>query len=156
MRYGILLIFLLLPWWSAGEPLPVSSDTRLTQLLNNVVLLAQTPQSSNMLARVFRLQAQGECDGSAASCPTSTLYIAVSELGEAPEQQLYQLPAAYDWEFVQWVSLPATGSPPSQVIFQVKSKTPRTDAGKPWWAEETYNIKVNYQTGSWEKIKNPE
>lgn len=150
MRFSAMLLLLLAPCLTDAEQLSVIQDSKLKDVLTNFVLLAETPKSSKMFARVFRVQEHGECDGSPHTCPKSTMYIAVSEIGEDPDQKLYQLPEAYNWEFIEWVSFPETEDPPSRLVFKVKSQKPSKDANKSWWVDETYTLKVNYQTGSWD------
>lgn len=151
MRFSAILFFLLVPFLTDAEQLSVIKDSKLTDVLANFVLLAETPESSKMFARVFRVQEHGECDGTPETCPKSTMYIAVSEYGEYPEQKLYQLPEGYNWEFINWVSFPETEDPPSNLVLKIKSQKPSSDVNKSWWINETYTLKVNYQTGSWEK-----
>ncbi len=153
MRYTAILMLLFLPCITNAENLAVIKDAKLNEILTNFELLAETPKSSKMFARVLRVQAQGECDGSPSTCPKSTLYIAVSAYGEYPEQKLYQLPDGHNWEFMEWVAFPETPEPPSRIVFKVKLQKPSDDLKKSWWVDEVYTITVNYQQGSW--IKQP-
>lgn len=151
MRYIPILMLTLVSWLSHAEPLVAIKDSELTKILTNFELLAQTPESAKMSARVLRVQEHGECDGSQSTCPKSTLYIAVSEYAEFPEQKLYQLPLGHNWQFLGWVDFPKTPNPPSYIVFKAKLQKPSNDSKKPEWVDEIYTITVNYQDGSWTK-----
>ncbi len=151
MRFAAIFTLMLLPSTANAEQLATNEDSKLKAILTNFELLAETPKSSKMFARVLRVQEPGECDGSPSTCPKSTIYIAVSEYGEYRKQKLYQLPAGHHWEFMGWVDFPETPEPPSNIVFKVKFQKPSDDIKKSWWVDETYTITVNYQNGSWLK-----
>jgi hypothetical protein len=91
----------------------------LNHFANNLQIVAQTV-TQTMQVRVIKVQAFGECDGT--DCPMETLYVAISELGEYPEQRLYKLAPARQWEFINWENR----QDPATVSFRVK----KTEDGK--------------------------
>ena len=153
MKYPILFIALMFSCGTSAENLLTLSDTKLSHILADFVVLAKAgrPESPNMTARILKVQDFGECDGSPSSCPKSKLYISVSEYGEFPEQKVFVLPESHNWEFVGWDSFPEYEGPTDYITFKVKSQRPNLDFSKSWWANEIYTVKVNYSNGVWVK-----
>lgn len=149
MRYFAILLMLLMPGAGYTETLAAVNDAKLTEILSNFSVLAETPQTSTLFARVLRVQAPGECDGSASTCPKSTLYIAVSTADEYPIQKLYQLPEGYNWAFIGWEELPEDRNQPKNVVLKVKVQKPSKAGEKTCWIDETFLVTVNEQAGSW-------
>lgn len=109
-------------------PLLIACTTPgLNHFANNLQIVART-ETQTMQVRIIKVQDFGECDGT--DCPMETLYIAISELGEYPEQRLYTLAPAQRWEFIDWEN----SQNPSIVSFRVK----KTEDGK----NATYTLTV--------------
>lgn len=126
---------------SASE-LPAVKDPHLVDLLNNFEMLAETAGPPYM-ARVLRLREFGECDGTPQSCPQAILYIAVSTLGEDPDQKLYRFPKAYGWDFVEWKALPQKEGPNNFIVLELKKKVISKNLKEGWWTEQSIEVRVN-------------
>ena len=86
---------------SATEPLTVVSDAGLSRVLNNLEIVAEVGDPGfGWQPRVIHVRDLGECDGFPNRCPKETLYVAVSEFGEWPDQILFVLPPAFGWKVV--------------------------------------------------------
>ncbi len=93
----------------------------LKHFLNDFELLAQTEDNTPTLSvRVLKIKEQGECGSQ--TCPQEQLYIAVSEYGEYPEQNVFVSSQADVWEFSGWKTLPKLGEHPYKVVFDVTTK----------------------------------
>jgi len=78
---------------------------------NNYQLISETENKVPTLsARIFKLREFGECDSG--KCPKEYVYIALSEFGEFPQQN--------EWQFLEWVEIPALGDKDRTLIFKMK------------------------------------
>jgi hypothetical protein len=99
--------------------------------------------------RVLRVRDHGECNGSPQSCPLSTLYLAISEYGDPPDQRVFRLPRRHDWEFVRWVRLGGDDPSVTSVELELKANEPSPQPEKGWWLERHYLATISpYQKGS--------
>jgi hypothetical protein len=117
-------------------------DEFLVNLLNGYEVLAERKELPYAI-RVLRLRDHGECDGTPQSCPQETLFVAVSEFGEYPDQKVFKLPKSYGWEFVSWKVLAKQEGRESFSILEVKEQVISKDASKGWWAELHFYLHVN-------------
>jgi len=86
---------------------------------NNYQLISETENKVPTLsARIFKLREFGECDSG--KCPKEYVYIALSEFGEFPQQKLYVSNGAHEWQFLEWVEIPALGDKDRTLIFKMK------------------------------------
>ena len=135
----------------AGE-LTVVDDNGLTKILSNFVILAEakSPQSEGMWVRLLRVQDPGECGATLASCPMSTVYVAVSEYGEYPEQRVYRLPPRHYWQFGQWRDLPSSDGEKDFVVATLTAQQPVSPDEEQHWLTVSCTLKVNYRRGSFD------
>jgi hypothetical protein len=145
------LLFAVFQVSAFGEELTVVTETKIVEMLNNFELLAEKRELPYAI-RVIRLGERGECDGTPQSCPMATLYIAVSTFDQYPDQQVYQLPKAYGWEFVQWKALARNEGPDSYTVLEVKRKIISNNPAKSWWSESRYEIQINPWKGRLSEI----
>ena len=151
LQIFILAVFLS-PWCAFGAQLSEVSDTLLVEILNNFEILAERREPP-YATRVLRLREHGECNGTPQSCPQATLYIAISNFGERPDQKLYRLPKAFGWEFVRWKALPKKEGRDSFIIFELKRKMISKNIAEGWWSESTYQVQVNPWKGDLKEIQ---
>ncbi len=143
----ILIIVLLLPTAGTASQIQPLKEKELIHALANLEILAEAkwPESKGMAVRILRVRDHGECDGSPQTCPKSTLYIAVSEYGEYPEQKVYRLPKRHDWKFSAWRHLPQHDGPEDFVILELTAEEPSPTPSKGWWIERRYRVRLNYR-----------
>lgn len=126
-------------------------DTNLVHILNDSEILAETHHPPYAV-RVVRLRDHGECSGTPQSCPKQTLYIAVSNFGESPDQKLFVVYHGYGWEFIRWKTKPKKEGRGNYIIFIVKKKAVSKNIKHEWWVDEYYEIGVNPFGGYIRKI----
>jgi hypothetical protein len=117
-----------------------AKNKELSYVLNNFEIMTESGKGDELSIRLMKVQDQGECDGSPQSCPKSAVYAAVSELGEYPEQKLYQLPKMHNWRFVRWIKQAKSASETAEIELAVDlpSKNPQ----KEWWVEKHYMLRL--------------
>jgi hypothetical protein len=113
----------------------------LNLILNNLEVIASIEKKFSI--KVIRVRENGECDGTPQSCPQESLYIAVSEYGEYPDQTVYVLPRAYGWHFDRWVAPPKGEGPDDFAVLRLTKEVVSQDISKGWWDQETYELRVN-------------
>ena len=141
LRFGFAMIFCIFAAnvVFAAELLPIKNKD-LTSVLNNFSVLVESGKGDELSIRLIKVQDQGECDGSPQTCPKSTVYAAISELGEYPEQRLYQLPKKHNWRFVRWIK-PAKSETESAEL-ELAADVPSKDTQKGWWVEKHYLLRL--------------
>ncbi|EHQ30152.1 hypothetical protein [Mucilaginibacter paludis] len=89
------------------------SNEALVYVLNNLTLIAKykTPDNyqtsgPDLFISVFDVSDPSGSAGNESCEVTTTIYIAVSEDGEAPEQHVYKLTSLYNPKFVKWMQKP--------------------------------------------------
>ena len=154
-----LFVLSIAPAAADDSALPQEPDGDLTHILNNMTIVAERGLSqSDRLPFVLRIilaptpDSGSECDGTPESCPREYAYLAVSDFGEAPDQKLFRLPAAYGWEFDSWIELPKSADEKAFFVFRMKRSVVAADISKGWFAEEVYEVAVNPYTGFMKKI----
>lgn len=91
----------------------------LVYFVNNYEEITKTKDTSPTLsARILKLRESGECDNNV--CPKEVLYIAISEFGEYPEQNLYITEKADKWSFVKWNHIPELGETDQTITLTLK------------------------------------
>jgi len=135
-----LVIALLAASVSLAADLSTVKNKELTYVLNNFEIMAESGKGDELSIRLLKVQDQGECDGSPRSCPKSSVYAAVSELGEYPEQRLFQLPKMHNWRFARWIKRAKIEGETAEIelVAEVPSKNPQ----KEWWVEKHYILRV--------------
>ena len=99
--------------------------------------------------RVFRVSHTGECDGSPATCPLSSLYVAVSQYDEAPEQVAFRFADAHEWEFVRWLDPGPRGILGERSArFELRAKRPAPDPKVRWWDAVLFTATVDLSAAS--------
>ena len=142
---------------SAGaraEPLAEAGDIDIVKVLNDMEIIAERDIDSNLpfMIKLIRVRADGECNGEPQTCPTEDVYIAVSGFDEYPDRRLYRLPAAYGWQFKEWVELPRKDTPDQYYVFALERQVPAAEASAGWWSTELYRVRVNYHDAALERI----
>lgn len=113
-----------------GQRLPPLPDVRLTTILNQMELVADTSkQESAFVVRIFRVQELGECGPKHSNCPSQRLYVAISTIDLAADQAVFVLPPAFGWSFIKWVTLPDNDFESSVVVVELE-KSEITEPGK--------------------------
>ena len=141
------MALLLLTAHGSGEDLMLSTGKNqdLVSLLDDMEMIAELGRDpraeSAYMVRLIRVQEPGECDGTPESCPVQHLYVAVSEFGEMPDQNLYQLPEAHGWDFDTMVEMPKSASDDTFATFHMKREVVR----------ERFALSRSYWL--WEKLK---
>ena len=132
-----------------SRPLPVVNNERLTHILTNFQVLAETSasESKQFFVRVLSVPDHGECGGSPASCPQAALFIAVSSIDEFPDQRLYELPKRHAWRFLRWTRIPDVDGPDQYVEFTLEADDPSPTPDQGWWRTTHYDVKVSYRNG---------
>ncbi len=137
-------------WWPAcaGELQP-EGNTRLVHLLNAGEIIAEVGHPDSVYAvRLVQVRENGECDGAPTTCPTTTLYVAVSETGlEYPEEVVFVFPPLNDYRFDGWVELPSSEGPNSHVKFRIITSETAPDPTTGRWVERKYEVNVNPFSG---------
>jgi hypothetical protein len=140
---GLMLVSLGCSGSAKADPLPASDDADLAKIINNMEIIAkqdrETTKSLPEAIPLVRVGSDGECDGTPESCPTETVYIAVSEYGEYPDRKRYQLPASHGWAFKEWLHLPKQEADDNYFKFTMTKQV--VAAG--WWSNEMYKVRVN-------------
>lgn len=139
---GICLLALLLAEPAQAEELNGIGDATLVDILSNFEVLAEHKKPPYAI-RVLRLREHGECDGPPESCPQAILYITASTFDEDPDQQVYKLPKAYDWEFVRWKSFAQNEGRESFTILEVRRKDIGKVSAKGGKSDTKYEVLVN-------------
>jgi hypothetical protein len=118
-------------------------------LLNAGEIIAEVGYPDSVYAvRVVRVRENGECDGAPTTCPTTKLYVAVSETGaEYPEETLFVLPPLNDYRFEGWVELPRSEGSSSYVRFRITTSETAPDPTTGWWVDRKYEVNVNPFSG---------
>lgn len=141
---GMMILFMSFSICLTAELTPIE-DMKVAEILPNFEVIAEAGlPKSHFWVRIIRVADHGECNGSPETCPKSTIYIAVSEYGEYPEQKVFQLEKMHGWEFMGWVSFPESEGPDDYVVFNMKAKRPAEDTKDIWWKEHVFGVKVNY------------
>lgn len=112
----------------------------LIHVLNNFEIMTESGKGDELSIRLMKVKDQGECDGSPQSCPKSAVYAAVSELGEYPEQRLYQLPKMHNWRFVRWIKRAKPESETAEI--ELIAELPSKSSQKEWWIEKHYILRL--------------
>ena len=103
----LLLLFSLLSLQALGQTLRYKKveSYALTYLLNNIEKTTDFKASESDLAvRVYSVSdPSGSAQTGESDEVTASIYFAVSEYGEAPEQYVYRLTSLYNPKFVKWV-----------------------------------------------------
>ncbi|MDO8287802.1 MAG: hypothetical protein Q7T44_01145 [Parvibaculum sp.] len=146
MRFLSAFIFVSVTIWtthSLSAPLDEPKDELLIAFANNAVLIAESKKEP-IAVRIYGLQNFGECDGTGDNCPKTSLYIAVSEFGEYPDQKLYKLDEANIWKFIHFISFPKYDHETSFVKFLVeRTDRVRRSSESPQWMETKKLIEVS-------------
>jgi len=160
MKHFLILSFLALlciPELTFAEELSSIKDAGLVALLNDFEILAEKRTERPYAIRILRHRERGECDGTPQSCPKTNLYIAVSTtFDEAPDQQVYQLPEAYGWEFVRWKIVARKEGRESYTVLEMKRRNIAKDLAKDWWTYSTYEVSVNPWQGRLREVQKSE
>ena len=152
------MALLLLTAHGSGEDLMLSTvkNQDLVSLLNDMEMIAELGRDpraeSAYVVRLIRVQEPGECDGTPESCPVQHLYVAVSEFGEMPDQNLYQLPEAHGWDFDTMVEMPKSASDDTFATFHMKREVVAKNTSQGWWDEEEYEVRANAHTAFMRKV----
>ena len=151
MRIAVPLFLTAFLWASPlmAEELPVLKDKALVKVLTNLDILAEKTNVKEMpyYIRVIRVREGGECDGPPETCPLTALYIAASTFGEAPEEQVYVLPKAHDWDFAKRMVLPKKEGRDSFAVLEFVKTTisPGAPGGE---IKQRYEVRVNPWKGT--------
>jgi hypothetical protein len=145
-----------LPGHAAAEPIGEVADGDLVDLLNYMEIIAErSPLTEPALLgsiRLVRLRSLGECGDTPDSCPTQTLYVAVSGIDEEPDRKVYELPAAHGWEFKGWVGAPSTERADDYYVFMLEKKVIAADITAGWWSIERYKVSANTHGATLERL----
>jgi hypothetical protein len=145
-----------LPGQAAAEPISEVADSHLVDLLNYMEIIAErSPVDEPALLgsiRLVRLRSLGECGGTPDSCPTQTVYVAVSGTDEYPDRRVYELPAAHGWEFKGWVRAPITERADEYYVFMLEKKVVAADISAGWWSTERYKVSANAYGATLERL----
>jgi len=81
----------------------------LVYILNNIEKTTSfTSDKNDLFVKVFNVaDPSGSAHTEGTDEITNSIYIAVSEDGEGPEQHLFRLASVYDPKFIKWVKTPA-------------------------------------------------
>lgn len=80
------------------------NDESLVHILNNLTKLSQYKSDScDLIITVYSIDDLSGSAGFANDEITNSIYIAVSEYGEAPNQSLFKLSSIYNPKFVKWI-----------------------------------------------------
>ena len=141
---------------AAAEPIDEVTDGDLVDLLNYMeIIVERSPITEPALLgsiRLVRVRSLGECDGRPESCPTQTVYVAVSGMDEEPERKVYELPAAHGWEFKGWVRAPSNERSDDYYVFMIEKKVVAVDILTGWWSTERYKVSVNTHDATLERL----
>ncbi len=152
---GLLLFFGALPVAAEPLPLPKEDNSALLHVLNNFEIVAEK-HTANTFFRVIKVLDHGECSpGRPESCPERTLYIPVSTIDLAPDEQLYKLPKAKRWNFLGWIHVPKHVGRDHFVTFEVKQQQPSHTPKTGGWIDTYYEIGVNPWRGYMKEIAAP-
>jgi hypothetical protein len=124
----------------------------LVALLNRGEVLAECKHPQCELhVRLFRVPHSGECDGSPETCPKSSLYVAVSEYGDPPDEVAFQFEDRHNWQFVRWLE----SGPPGHlgyraVRFEVRAQNPSplSTRKERWWDDASFVGSVDLGSAS--------
>ena len=122
--------------------LSACSEFDVAHFLNDAEIISETNNPEPTLsARLFKLREFGECDNG--KCPKETIYIAVSEFGEYPDQNYYQTKPSEKWEFVEWEYIPKLEDKVREIKLKIKSTTNDVQV----LYRVTFNLnKIKYET----------
>ena len=119
----ILILFLLFSITTTGQTLTYTKvdSGDLVYVLNNLTKLSQYKSDSSVLAITVYTVSDPSGSAGRANCEvTNSIYIAVSEYGEAPDQSLFKLSSVYAPKFVKW--MPDKNEPKFIVTYGDKNK----------------------------------
>lgn len=83
-------------------------DQDLTYVLNNIVKTTSYTNNSDLYVQVYNVaDPSGSAHTEGTDEITNSIYIAVSEDGESPEQHVYRLSSVLNPKFVNWIKSPS-------------------------------------------------
>jgi len=137
-------IFVLAPQFCMAKTVQFIKDNELVHVMVNSQLVAElnSKKSKGYAVRVIKVQEFGECDGSPKTCPKSSIYIAISQYDEYPEQKVYKLPKRHNWEFTAWEHIPTHDGPKEYLLIKLRYQQP-TENKSNWWVDKTVIVKAN-------------
>jgi hypothetical protein len=126
-----------------------SQDRNLVHILNTFELIAKHEEYPTSV-RILKIRESGECEPKLTRCPKEYLYIAVSSYDEYPDQKVYILSNAYEWNFKRWVYLPNKDKPDDIAVFEVVKKYINSLRGN-IIKDQLYEITVSTESASVKK-----
>src|SRR5262245_36437360 len=136
-----------------GAELPVLSDKGLAQFISDLEHVATSPSGLPLRVKIFSAFEGGECDGTPESCPKTRVYVSVSTYDEAPDYQVYELPAAFGWRFEKWGPPPESSASSAKIVIFMQRKVLSAAPEKGWFAEERVRLAVSPTEGTLEVIE---
>jgi hypothetical protein len=127
-------------------------DADLLLLLNNLSVMHEGHGGKDIIARLYAVRESGECDGTPESCPKMTVYVALSEFGELPEQRLFLLPSSHDWRFIGWDDAPMASGGGETFGFTIERDVPGEDPAAGWWRTERYKVRVSLKSATMTRL----
>ncbi len=123
-RYKFLsiVVVLIIPQFLGAESFKVLSDEKFVHFLNDFQIIAEKNVVPEYTVRIFKLIKSGECNSNSENCAKVELFIAVSDFGEDPKQNVYLLNKAYDWTLEKWTKIPEYISPKKFIEFELTKK----------------------------------
>lgn len=135
MKNVILIFFLLI--------LSACAKVDIVHFMNDFEIIGETHNTEPTLsARILKLREFGECDNK--KCPKEKVFIAISEFGEYPDQNVFQTKPSEKWEFVAWEYIPKLEDKTRLVKFKIKSINNRK--------ETLYRVIVDLNNIRYEKL----